>query len=439
MSAIGRTLVRDLRPLNGHEAEVSGFVFNVRVLKRMVFVVLRDRTGQVQITVDRETNRAASQIAETLTVGSAVTAHGVVNVSEAVKSGGVELLADRIDAVSRAEPVLPIEESSAPDLQLDWRFVALRRPRNWLLFEIQTTIEHAMRAFWSERGFIELHSPKLMHSASESGSETFSVDYFDLGKAYLAQSPQFYKQMAMAAGFDRVFEIGPVFRAEPSMTVRHATEFTSVDVEISWIRSHDDVMRLEEDWVRFILSMVRERHGADIARDFGVNVVVPPERFPRVTMADAHRRLAGAGHAIPLLTKPGDIGPEGERLLAKMLLEERGSEFYFLTDYPAGLRPFYHMRDDENPEITKSFDLLWNGTEITTGAQREHRHDRLVRQAQAAGLRESVSYYLDFFRFGCPPHGGFGFGLARFIMLLLNLSSVREAVFLHRSPHRLTP
>jgi aspartyl-tRNA synthetase len=296
-----------------------------------------------------------------------------------------------------------------------------------------------MRAYWAAQGFLELQTPKLMESASESGAETFSTRYFELGRAYLAQSPQFYKQMAMAAGFDRVFEIGPVFRAEPSMTPRHATEFTSVDVELSWVDSHEDVMRMEQDWLRHILTTVRAEHGPAIERQFGVGVRVPSLPFPAMTMAEAHARLADAGHVIPAVTKPGDIDPDGERLIARQMLEEQGHEFFFLTDYPVSLRPFYHMRDPNTPGVTKSFDLLWKGTEITTGAQREHRHDVLTRQAQEAGLGASVSYYLDFFRYGCPPHGGFGLGLARLIMLLLGLPSIREAVFLHRSPNRLRP
>jgi aspartyl-tRNA synthetase len=289
------------------------------------------------------------------------------------------------------------------------------------VFEVQTTVERAMREYWAHHGFIELHSPKLMHSASESGSETFSMQYFDLGRAYLAQSPQFYKQMAMAAGFERVFEIGPVFRAEPSMTPRHATEFTSVDMEMSWIESHEDIMSFEERWLTHVISTARQVHDIDIA--------VPTVPFPRMTLAEAHERLRAMGHQIAPTTRAGDIDPEGERLLC-------GDGFLFLTDYPASLRPFYHMRDGA---LTKSFDLLWKGIEITTGAQREHRYAVLEQQARETGLGESVAYYLDFFKYGCPPHGGFGLGLARVVMLMLGLPSIREATFLHRSPNRLTP
>jgi aspartyl/asparaginyl-tRNA synthetase len=425
------------------EALVAGFVVAVRVLKRMIFLVVQDRTGRLQVTIDRaapgEPPGAIERLAADLTTGSAVRIRGDVVVNPAVKTGGIELLVSSLELLGRAEPGLPVDEHSASDLQLDWRFLALRRPENLLVFEVQTTMERAMRDYWTKHEFLEIHSPKLMHSASESGAETFATPYFELGRAYLAQSPQFYKQMAIAAGFERVFEIGPVFRAEPSLTPRHAAEFTSVDVELAWVESHEDVMQMEERWLHHVLGAVRDAHGDAIARQFGVEVKVPALPFPRVTMRQAHALLRGMGHEVAETTKPGDIDPAGERLLARWALDMHGSEFLFLTDYPSSLRPFYHMRYEEDASVTKSFDLMWKGVEITTGAQREHRLGVLTRQAEAAGLRESVSYYLDFFRYGCPPHGGFGLGLARLVMLALGLPSIREATFLHRGPNRLTP
>jgi aspartyl/asparaginyl-tRNA synthetase len=425
------------------DATIAGFVAAIRVLKRMIFVVVQDRSGRVQVTIERSPpGTTATELEATtlgLTTGSAVRVSGTVVANAAVKSGGVELIARLLEVVGPAEPGMPIDEHSASDLQLDWRYLALRRPESLLVFEVQTTVERAMRDYWATHEFLELHSPKLMHSASESGAETFSTRYFDLGYAYLAQSPQFYKQMAIAAGFERVFEIGPVFRAEPSLTPRHAAEFTSVDVEMAWVKSHEDVMRMEEAWLHHILAATRRAHGEEIERTSGVTVNVPPPSFPRLTMREAHALLRDLGHEIATATKSGDIDPAGERLLARWALDTHGSEFIFLTEYPASLRPFYHMRAEHDASVTKSFDLLWKGVEITTGAQREHRHHVLSRQADEAGLRASVSYYLDFFRFGCPPHGGFGLGLARLVMLMLGLPSIREATFLHRGPTRLTP
>lgn len=433
-------MIAELSRSDGMDVRINGLVTNARILRSVVFLILQDRTGSVQVTIDRsDPPSQVESAALDATKGSALEVCGMVHLNPRVKAGGLEIMANEVIVVGPAESGLPVDDASAPELQLDWRFLSLRRPQNYLLFEIQTTVERAMRDFWIERGFLEVHSPKLMHSASESGSETFSMEYFDLGKAYLAQSPQFYKQMAMAAGLERVFEIGPVFRAEPSMTPKHATEFTSVDMEMSWIHSHDDVMAFEEEWLTSVLRTVHLEHGEAIATHFGVSSNPPSVGFPRITMQEAHALLARLGHAISPVTKPGDLDPEGERIVARHILDECGSDFFFLTEYPVGLRPFYHMRAPDRPHVTRSFDLLWNGVEITTGAQREHRYAQLATQAQEAGLRDSVQYYLDFFRYGCPPHGGFGFGLARMLMIMLGLPSIREAVFLHRSPNRLTP
>jgi aspartyl-tRNA synthetase len=297
----------------------------------------------------------------------------------------------------------------------------------------------AMREFWISHGFVEIHTPKIMGSPSEGGAELFTLEYFGQ-TASLAQSPQFYKQMAMAAGLDRVFEIGPAFRADPSFTPRHSTEFTSVDMEMSWIESHHDVMEFEEAWLVHVLKTVRDRHGKEIAETFGIQVVVPDLPFPKVTMDEAQRILQDKGYLPPADTKKGDIDPQGERLLCEYAKEKFGHEFIFITDYPIEVRPFYHMRREDEPQLTKSFDLLWKWMEITTGAQREHRYDVLVKQATEKGVGlESIQFYLDFFKYGCPPHGGFGFGLARLLAAMLNQKSIRDVVFLHRGPNRLIP
>jgi aspartyl/asparaginyl-tRNA synthetase len=265
----------------------------------------------------------------------------------------------------------------------------------------------------------------------------FTVGYFDR-TAYLAQSPQFYKQTAIAGGIDRVFEIGPVFRAEPSFTARHATEFTGVDAEIAWIDSVEDVMSFEERLLRRALSAAAADHGEAVAELHGTTINVPELPFPRITLADALVRLRAAGWDPEGVRE--DLDPEGERALSALIAAETGHEFVFVTHYPVSIRPFYHLRSADDPTLTESFDLLWKGVEITTGAQREHRYDRLVAQAREKGLDTGpLAGYLDCFRFGTPPHGGFGLGLARVLMLALGLPSIREAIFLFRGPHRLEP
>lgn len=433
-----RILIKQLGSKNGEAVRICGWVGTLRDQKRIQFIIVRDHTGSAQIIHEKSANAELTATIAGLTSESAVEIIGKVVTNLVVKLGGLEVVAESVNVVNKAEALLPFGENPNIETRLDWRFLDLRTPQNILIFKIQTAAEDAMRSFWKSEEFIEIHSPKFMGSASESGAELFEVKYFDR-KAYLAQSPQFYKQMAMAAGFDRVFEIGPVFRANPSFTSRHDTEFTSVDVEISWIESHEDVMQLEERWLRHVLQTVKNEYGEEIKAMFGTEIAVPNLPFPRVTMAEAYEILDQMGHRIERGEK-GDLDPEGERLLCRYFQEKTSHEFVFVTEYPSVVRAFYHMRPEGKPHLTKSFDLLWKGLEVTTGAQREHRYDVLVEQAKERGLSlEPIQYYLDFFRYGCPPHGGYGFGLTRMLMVMLNFKSVREVTFLYRGVNRLTP
>lgn len=438
-----RTLISDLPKRIDHDVKIQGWTQTIRDQKKMQFLILRDQTGLVQVTHERGSNEQIAQTIAQLILESAVEIEGKVVANPKVKLGGIEVILEKFKALGPAKQALPIDifSENLPSLEnrLNWRFLDLRRPENLLIFKIQTTIEQAMRSVWQEQGFIEIHSPKLMGTASESGGELFKVEYFDR-IAYLAQSPQFYKQMAMAAGFEKVFEIGPVFRANPSFTSRHDTEFTSIDIEMSWIESHEDIMEFEERWLKQVLQVVKEEHGESISSVFGVEINVPEIPFPRLTMEQALEILRDEKKYNPPATTKDDLDPQGERLLAEYINEQFGHEFLFVKDYPISARPFYHMRHQENSEITKSFDLLWKGLEITTGAQREHRYDILMRQVKEKGLNpKPLQFYLDFFKFGCPPHGGLGFGLTRMLMLLLGVENVREVTFLYRGPNRLTP
>ena len=439
-----RTLVRDAGHKIGECIALRGFVQTVRNQKSVQFILLRDHTGLIQIVAERsEANHHLNALIEKLTRESAIQVSGVVMKNPNVKLGQLEVQLQTLSVAAMSDATLPIDlfgkTETEVDKRMDWRFLDLRQPENQLIFRVQTTVEMAMREYWISNGFVEIHTPKIMGSPSEGGAELFTLDYFGQ-TASLAQSPQFYKQMAMAAGIDRVFEIGPAFRADPSFTPRHSTEFTSVDMEMSWIDSHHDVMEFEEAWLCHVLQSVREKHGKEIAENFDVEVLIPSRPFPKVTMEDAQKILRDKGYVAPADTKKGDIDPQGERLLCEYSREQYGHEFIFVTDYPAEVRPFYHMRKEDNPTETKSFDLLWKWMEITTGAQREHQYEILVKQATEKGISlESIQFYLDFFKYGCPPHGGFGFGLARLLAAMLNQKSIREVVFLHRGPNRLIP
>jgi aspartyl-tRNA synthetase len=438
-----RTLIKDLAAREDGPVTLGGWVEKLRDQKRIQFIILRDETGSAQVTYPRPTiddapdeNDALAAKVSTLTNGSFVWITGRLVHDERVKLGGLEIQLDDVEIVTLADPETPIADDTSIDKRMDWRFLDLRRPEMNLVFRIQTTIEASWRKYWVENGFVELHTPKLMASASESNAELFKVEYFE-GNAYLAQSPQFYKQMAMMSGLGRIFEIGPVFRADPSFTSRHATEFVSVDIEVSWIDSHEDIMAIQEQLMHAAISAVKEQHGEEILKHFGIEVQVPSIPFPRVTLHDAIDIIKERGHTVE---RGGDLDPEGERQIAAWAAETHGHEFVFVTDYPATVRPFYHMRHADNPALTNSYDLIWRGTEITTGAQREHRLDVLTEQVKQKGLEpEGLQTYLDFFKYGAPTHGGFGMGLIRVLMLLLHQPNIREVGFLFRGPNRLEP
>lgn len=433
---------------DGTTVTVGGFVETVRDQKKVQFVILRDESGAAQLVNpalrddDPEAGssperRSLTDAISALASGSFIEVTGELKIDERVKLGGLEVKMASMVVTGAAEPEPPIAEDSSVDKRMDWRFLDLRRPSANLIFRVQTTFEHAMRQWWVERDWIEIHTPKLMASASESRAELFEVGYFDT-TAYLAQSPQFFKQMAQPAGFGAVFEIAPAFRADPSFTARHATEFTSVDAEMSWVESHHDVMAMQEQVITAGITAVVAKYGDQVRDVLGVELSVPTTPFPRVTLAEARDIVAAGGYDLP--RADGDLDPESERRLSAYIEQKHGHPFVFVTDYDTSIRPFYHMRHADNAGLTNSYDLLYRGTEIATGAQREHRIEILEAQAKDKGMHvDDLGAYFDFFRHGVPPHGGFGMGLARVIMLMLGQSSIRETTFLFRGPNRLLP
>ena len=429
---MNRTYIKDIVP--GTPCRVRGFIENIRNKRTMAFLVIRDVTGKLQLTIEKEKSPEIAAIVDQLMLESVVTVTGTVEENEYVKLGGREMLPETMTIDSLADAI-PIGPDANIDTRLDYRWIDLRTEKNLLMFRVQTTFVNAMRRFLVDRNFIEIHTPKLIGAASESGADVFELTYFDR-KAYLAQSPQFYKQMAMASGFDRIFETGPVFRAEKSFTNKHTTEFTGFDLEFSYIDSHEDVMALEEEMLTYALTEVKEKHGDAIEAAFGLPVVVPAVPFPRMALADVYAALKERyGYECPA-GEEGDLTTEAERLCEKLAKDMFGHEFLFITDYAAEKRAFYHMRDELG--VPMGYDLIWRGVEITTGAQREHRYDILCAQAAEKGLAEDVKFYTEFFRYGCPPHGGFGLGVDRLTMLLTGLP-IKDAMFLFRGPNRLNP
>lgn len=422
----------------GQVNHVSGFVENIRNKKTMCFIVLRDVSGKLQLTIEKEKYPQLNEILEQITVDSVISATGLILESEYVKLNHMEMYPESIEIESIAAPspiVAPKGEETNIDMRIDYRWIDLRTDKNTLMFKAQSYFTAKCREFLVEKDFIEIHTPKLVGAESESGAGVFKVEYFDRN-AYLAQSPQFYKQMAMAAGFERIFESGPVFRAEKFASRKHATEFTGFDLEFSYIDSYEDVMELEEQMLTYALTAVSQKYGEEIKNIYGIDVVVPTLPFPRIDLHDLYDELeARYGYKVDVSEK-GDLTTEGERMCQKFSLEKYGHEFLFVTGYSKECRAFYHMRDEKG--IPCGYDLIWKGCEITTGAQREHRYDILVAQAKEKGLDKDVEFYLEFFKYGCPPHGGFGIGVDRITMLLFN-QGIKDAMFIFRGPDRLNP
>ena len=435
-----RTFAANIKEQISKKAEVFGWVHAIRDQGSIKFLIIRDITGLVQIVVSKK-DQEAFETASKLTLESVIKVIGTVR-EEKQAPNGVEIGAIKIEILSFANPELPIQvvekgkNEAEQQIRLDWRWIDLRKPEKALIFKVWTTMEQAFRNYCVSNNFIEIHSPKTVITSTESGSELFQIKYFDK-TAYLAQSPQLYKQMAMAAGFEKVFEVGPVFRANPSFTSRHDTEFTMYDVEMSFIQSHHDLMTEEEKMMVAIFSAVKEKYFSEIKEAYNQDVVIPTTPFPKLTLREAKKILA----ELKVPNERGeDLSPEEERAIAKYIKEKKGHDFVFIYDWPAKVRAFYSMRSESDPTLSKTFDLLYKGLEITSGAQREHRPEILQKQIEEKGFKvEPFESYLNFFKYGCPPHGGFAPGPSRILMQMLGLGNVREVTFLYRGVNRLTP
>ncbi len=433
--------LNELSNYYGKEIEVSGFVDNIRDLQWVQFVILRDSKGKVQITIEKslETNKKMIDIVSNLTLESTIKVKCKVVENPKVKLNGMELIPSDIEVTSISQPELPIDiknkDNTLRETRLDWRFLDLRREDNNLLFECESFIQHMMREYWYKNGYREIHTPKISAQAAESGAETFKLDYFGQ-KACLSQSPQFYKQMTMAANFDKVFEIGPVFRAENSHTSYHASEIQMIDCEISWINSVDDVMDAEEEWIKYFMTKLKENYGDKIKNIFNVEVSDVTNKFPRINFYDAKEIMKKEYNYVG--ENPIDFERQEEELMCKYAKEKYNSDFVFITNYPYESRSFYVMKDENG--VTQTYDLLFKGLEITSGAQREHRYSVLKEQIKEKGIKpEDLEFYLDFFKYGCPPHGGYGVGLSRIIMKIFEIDNIREATLIYRGPTRLNP
>jgi aspartyl-tRNA synthetase len=417
------------------QAEVCGWVHEVRDLGGLAFMLIRDRTGIIQVTIPKKKVSEA-----VLAAVKAVSRESVVRVTGPVKAidkapGGRELVPETIEIISLAETPLPLDVTekvmAEMDTRLDSRFLDVRRPRVAAVFEIRSAATHAIHQYFHDAGFTNITTPKIVAAATEGGTELFPIAYFDK-EAFLNQSPQLYKQMMMSAGCEKVYEIGPIFRAEEHNTTKHLNEATSIDIEVSFA-DHLEVMRILEDLIVKTYAYVDKKCSAQLANLEITDFCVPKGPFPRLPYCEAIE-IAKKKIADPI--KYGDdISPAAERAIGA----EMGGH-YFIVDWPSEIRPYYAMQYENDPSICKAFDLMHPRMELSSGAQREHRYDKLVKQIAQKGLNpESFDFYLRPFRYGMPPHAGWGLGAERLVMTMLGLGNVREAVLFPRDMHRLVP
>jgi len=427
-----RTLVKEARQKIGNRIRLCGWVHRIRDLGNLTFVLLRDRSGLIQVVLEGKDHPE-------LRLETVVQVEGRVAPNEKVP-GKVEIQEARVEVISAVEyDHLPLSINSGAikeglDTILNHRVLSLRNPLVHGIFLVQQEIIRIFREFFRAQGFTEIQTPKIVAEGAEGGAELFSVKYFKK-RAYLAQSPQFYKQMMVAAGYERVFEVGRTYRAELHNTNRHLNEFISLDVEMGFIKDENDLMAIENEFLRHLFASLPETCGEELAR-YGVELS-DPGVIPRLSVGEAQALLkAEYGKSLP----PGSIDAEAEKLLGQYVKAKTGSDFLFLTGYPVSKRPVYAMPEEEDPNLTKSFDLLYKGLEITTGGQRIHNYRMLYEKMLAFGMNpEDFSFYLDTFKYAVPPHGGFAIGCERLTMQLLNLANIREASLFPRDVDRMTP
>jgi aspartyl-tRNA synthetase len=415
--------------------EVSGWVNATRVVGGIAFLEVIDGSELTVYTVvvKRDENPQAWELAARAKVGSAVSVKGFVP-DKQISKRGIEVRAREISLVAEPVDYLPLDPSGRTpallETMMEHRYVALRIPRQRALFRIRALAVKAIREFFEERGFLEVHTPKICGAGAEGGATLFRIDYFGR-EAYLAQSPQLYKQMLMC-GVSKVYEITPYFRAEPFSTSRHLNESWGVDAEMAFISGPEDVMRTLEGLVLHVFERVRSSARAEL-NELGVELKMPRAPFKRLSYSEALEILKSRGFDV----KWGqDLGSDEERVLGEAMREE-GYDAYFIVEYPWEAKPFYIMR---RGDLSEAFDLDYRGLELASGGQREHRYDKLVENIRLKGLNvDSFSFYLEAFKYGMPPHGGFGLGLDRLIMVITGAQNIREVVLFPRDRQRLVP
>lgn len=425
-----RTLIKNIAEKENEKALIQGRVFNVRNLGNLVFLIVQDYTGTIQTVFDKEVS---------IKIGDSVSLKGLVKKDERAK-GGYEVKGEELEIVSNIIEDLPFDLAKN-DLNLnlvtllDNRTLSLRHPRVQAIFKLYDILLKSYESVMRENDFIEIKTPKILGTATEGGANFFKVKYFEK-EATLAQSPQLYKQI-MVGVFERVFEIGSVFRAEPHFTTRHVNEYIGLDAEMGFIKDYTDITKELNAVIKKMFEII-EKEGEEYLKEYDVKIPKVPEKIPCVKLCELKQIIKDDyGYEIPENT---DIDAKGEELAGKYAKDTFDSDFLFVTHYPASDRPFYTMPNPENQEETLGFDLLFKGLEIATGGQRIHKYDELIANMKKKKIKpDGLEFYLDTFKYAIPPHGGWGMGSERIIKQLLNLENIKEAILFPRDVKRITP
>ncbi len=433
-----RTHTRDIKPeMDGEEVSVAGWAHEIRDLGGITFVILRDREGRIQATFKEDADEELFEKVQELGKEDCIRVTGVVEENEQVP-GDCELQPTSLEVLGHAERPLPMEVSKDIDsdlsTRLDARFIDLRKPEVHAVFSLRSHIVEAMEEYFEENGYIRIQTPTIAKMGAEGGAELFPVIYYG-DEAFLSQSPQLYKQMLMAAGFDKVYETGKAFRAEEFATSRHVSETSMFDVELSFIEDQHDVMDVLEDSLRHVLNELQGRAREELD-ELGIQLQVPDEDFPRISFQEARQILEEEyGHEPD---DPEDLDTEGEQLLGEYF-EDQGHPAVFVVGYP-GEKFYYGEAREEDEYSSRRFDLIYKGLELASGGQREHDLERLMNAVEEEGIdKEDISFYLESFKYGMPPHGGYGLGLDRLVKQVAQLDNVQEGILFPRTPDRLEP
>lgn len=420
--------------------EIAGWIHDLRDIGGLKFIQLRDSTGIIQITVDK--NTAPKDVLDSIkdiSPETAVIVKGKVLENPKAKTG-LELVPESFEVVSKSEKELPIsvvEKKITTGLskRLDWRSLDLRKLRQQAIFQVQSALLEGMQETLFKEGFTQVFTPCLMGVASESGAEVFPLIYFDR-EAFLRQDPQLHRQLTIAGGLKKVFDIGPAWRAEQSHTTKHLCEHRVCAVESAFIKDETDTMRIEETVIISALTKVNEKCKFEL-ETLGIEIKIPKAPFPELRFPEIYEIIRKKGKEIE---DGEDLDSEADKILWEYVKETYGCEFYFLNRFPSSLKPFYVMKVDEEPEYARSVDLCFKGLELSSGGQREHRYEKIIEAIKSKGQSESeTEWFAKFFKYGVPPHGGFAIGIERLTMSLLDIENIRDCTLFPRDPERLVP